>query len=453
MPSNQRAWRRLLVLVVVLGLVLAACGNSDDDDDDAASGPTTTAAGGDEAVPVDAPGVTDEEIRYAAFGTNSNNPLGTCVLDCFVDGIEAYFAFRNSEGGVHGREMVLSKVLDDELTKNQQRALEITSANDVFGVFSATQFASGWGDIANAGMPLYVWNIHPQEMQGKDTIFGEVGTICVTCTQRVVAYIAQLAEASTAGVLGYGISENSKKSAGGVRDALELYSDEIGGIEVGYFNDDLAFGLPNGIGPEVTAMKNAGVDIIFASIDLNGMKTLAQELQRQGMGDVPMWHPNTYDQEFISAAGDAFEGDYVGVVFRPFEAPAEDSLQDEFMEWIEETGGKVTEIAMRGWIAAHTAYTGLVEAGAQFDRAKVIEATNALEDYTAGGLVPPLDFGRQHLAPTQEDPTTNGSDYECTSILQVKNGKLTVVGDEAKPWTCWSNESRDWAEPESMNFE
>ena len=36
------------------------------------------------------------------MGTNSNNPLGTCVLDCFSDGVEAYFAFRNSQGGIFG---------------------------------------------------------------------------------------------------------------------------------------------------------------------------------------------------------------------------------------------------------------------------------------------------------------------------------------------------------------
>lgn len=79
------------------------------------------------------PGVTDSEIKFAAFGTNSNNPLGTCVLDCYVDGVKAYFAWRNSEGGIYGRKLVLDKVLDDELGKNQQRALEILSAKDSFG--------------------------------------------------------------------------------------------------------------------------------------------------------------------------------------------------------------------------------------------------------------------------------------------------------------------------------
>ena len=63
-------------------------------------------------------------------------------------------------------------------------------------------------------------------------------------------------------------------------------------------------------------MKEAGVDFISTCIDLNGMKTLAQELDRQGMGDVTMLHPNTYNQQFVKDNADLFEGDYVGVVFR-----------------------------------------------------------------------------------------------------------------------------------------
>ncbi|WP_313954588.1 hypothetical protein, partial [Frankia sp. EI5c] len=29
-------------------------------------------------------------------GTRSNNPLGTCILDCFASGVNAYLAYRNS---------------------------------------------------------------------------------------------------------------------------------------------------------------------------------------------------------------------------------------------------------------------------------------------------------------------------------------------------------------------
>ena len=216
-----RLRRLLLCLAVVIGLAAAACGNSGDDDDagdgttSTTQGGTDTDAGSGEKVDITGvPGVTDDEIRYAAFGTNSQNPLGTCVLDCFVSGINAYFAYRNDQGGIYGRKLVISETLDDELSKNQQRALEITSANDTFGAFSATQVASGWQDITKAGMPLYVWNIHPVESTDP-AVFGNAGALCTTCTSRAIAYVAKQAKAKKIGILGYGISENSKLAAEG----------------------------------------------------------------------------------------------------------------------------------------------------------------------------------------------------------------------------------------------
>jgi ABC-type branched-subunit amino acid transport system substrate-binding protein len=450
MTSNRpRRLRTLVVLAALVGLLAGACGNSDDDD---VSSDTTKPTTGDKVAITGVPGVTDDEIRFAAFGTNSNNPLGTCVLDCYVDGIKAYFAYRNSEGGVHGRDLTLSETLDDELGKNQQRALEIVSKNDAFGAFSATQIASGWKNIAESGMPLFVWNIHPAETAGRESIFGNQPTICISCTRRQTAYAVQLTKAKKVATMGYGISENSKKAAQTVTDTIEKYSDDIGGAVIAYKNDNLAFGLPNGIAPEVTAMKRAGVDLITAAIDLNGMKTLAQELQRQGMGDVPMLHANTYDQEFVAAAGDLFEGDIMAVSFRPFESSGKSDLAT-YKKWMKETGSKLTEPSMYGWINADTAYQGIKAAGASFDRAKVIAAINALEDYTAGGLIPPIDFGRQHDAATEDDPATHGNDPDCFSFVRVKDGEFEVVGDPAKPFLCWPGDTRDWSEPEPTNFE
>lgn len=474
MPVTHRATRnrhRLLAVLAAGGLLLAACGNSGDDDaSDAPSttaadsgGTDTTAATGDttaegdnpngEFVSLDGvPGVSDEEIHFAAFGTQANNPLGTCVLDCYTDGINAYFAFRNDQGGVNGRQMVLSTVLDDELANNQARALEITSANDTFAAFSATQIPSGWGDVAAAGIPLYTWSIHPAAADGQEGIFGYAGLPCTTCTSRSVPYVASLAGATTVASLGYGVSPNSQECAVSVGESVELYADETG-QSVGYVNDDLAFGLPNGIGPEVTAMKDAGVDFISACIDLNGMKTLAQELERQGMGDVPMYHPNTYNQDFVAEAGELFEGDYVSVGFRPFEADAGDSQLSDFLEWMETTGGEVSELAMIGWINADTAFTGLVDAGPEFSRESVIAATNELTDYTAGGLIPAVDWSRQHTIPTQDDPATHGPAQDCFAYVQIHDGAFDLVADPATPWFCWPGDNRDFSEPVETNFE
>jgi len=63
----------------VLLPVLAACGS----DDDEAAPPDSPSTTSDAVVPLPGvPGVTDTEIRFSAFGTKSNNPQGTCTLDC-----------------------------------------------------------------------------------------------------------------------------------------------------------------------------------------------------------------------------------------------------------------------------------------------------------------------------------------------------------------------------------
>jgi hypothetical protein len=171
------------------------------------------------------------------------------------------------------------------------------------------------------------------------------------------------------------------------------------------------------------------------------------------MGDVKMLHPNTYNQQFVADAGDLFEGDYVSVGFRPFEAEAGDSALADYLEWMDTTGSEPTELAMLGWIAADLAYQGLVEAGPEFDRAKVIAATNTLTAYSADGLINPIDWTRQHEPATQDDPKTHGYAKECVALVQVTGGKFTPVGDPAKPWACWDNATRDWAEPTPTNFE
>ena len=54
------------------------------------------------------PGVTDEAIQYAVLGTGPSNPAGYCLLECYLGGVQAYFDYRNSIGGVHGRQLEIT---------------------------------------------------------------------------------------------------------------------------------------------------------------------------------------------------------------------------------------------------------------------------------------------------------------------------------------------------------
>jgi branched-chain amino acid transport system substrate-binding protein len=435
--------------LVAAVLLAAACGSDSDsasEDDD-----TPTTAG--EVVSVTAPGVTDTEIRFKAFGTNSNNPTGSCALECYAHGVKAYFAYRNAEGGIHGRKLVLTDEVDDELGKNQQVALDLISKNDFFGLFSYALFSTGWPEIAKSDVPMWVYNLDPASTSGKANIFSDVGQICSGCTWFAYPHIVGQAKAKKIAALSYGISDASKGCSSIIKNSIEKYAGEVGDPKVVYVNGDLAFGMPNGVGPEVTAMKNAGVDMVLTCLDGKGDLVVKREMARQGIGSVPMVHPNMYSHDMLEEAGELVEGDYLLLThsFRPFEATPNAALT-AFKKWMKETGSDLSEGAIYGWINAASAYEGLKQAGPNFDRKKVIDSLNEVEDFTADGIIAPLDVARQNTPPTQDDPATHGPDPQCWVILKVVENEFEVVGDASKPFTCWPGTSRDWAAPTLRDF-
>src|SRR3546814_18934073 len=85
--------------------------------------------------------------------------------------------------------------------------------------------------------------------------------------------------------------------------------------------------------------------------------------------------------------------------------------------------------AVQGWLNAATAYAGLVAAGPEFDQAGVVAATTGIEDFTADGLLPPLDWRRQHQPWPDDDPSAKGPDPTCVIFRQA------VAGD-ARPFAA-----------------
>ena len=200
------------------------------------------------------PGVTDDEISVAVVGIKQNNPLGTCILDCYVTGIQSYFDYINDSGGVYGRRLVIGEVLDDQLFLNQQHALKVIADNSSLATFQATLQATGWGDLNDAGIPTFVWNIDGTQSVNRDAIFGNFVIGCPTCTQRGLPWLVSQAGGTRVASLGYGVSANSKVCAEAFADSIRHYGPELGiamatDFGVAGVKDDMPYGLPNGVGP------------------------------------------------------------------------------------------------------------------------------------------------------------------------------------------------------------
>ncbi|NIR42307.1 MAG: ABC transporter substrate-binding protein, partial [Actinobacteria bacterium] len=387
----------------------------------------------------------------AVLGLRENNPLGTCILDCYLTGIEAYFDYQNSLGGVFGRQLVVGEVLDDELSQHQARALEIIANEDSFVVFGATLLPPGYGDLNDAGVPTFNWGIQAPENNGRFNLFPHLGVSCGDCLGRAVPYQMSLAGASKAVALGYGISPESKTCANTVGAAIDFYGADLG-IETVKVYDDLPFGLGGGVAPQVTEWIDLEADFVASCLDLNGMKTIAEELVRQGYRDqITMQHPNTYDAGFVAEAGDLFDGDFVSPQFVPFEFTDDPGIQ-LYNQWVDQHGGQTAEQTMVGWLNATLFVDGVIAAGPEFDRAGLVEAINTgFTAHTAGGLGLPLDWTRQHVAPTREDPVTNGAAQECFSVVQMQGGAFQTITEQ--PWLCWPQDDRSWQQPVETSFD
>jgi hypothetical protein len=351
---------------------------------------------------------------------------------------------------VHGRQLEITHEVDDELANTQVKLLELIGSDDVFGVFFAPLLPSGHEEANAARLPIYTLVQGGPEGAGFDNVFIPA-IFCSDCIRKATVHQAELLGATKVASLGLGVSQASKDCVAATQKAFDQWGPDVG-VEFVYANDTLPFGLTNGLAPEVTAMKDAGVDYITLCIDQNGALTLEQELNRQGMADVPVLLPQGYaDAEFADANASLLEGDVLSLFVRPFEANQEGTLVPEMIEWINAGGYKMNDQAIQGWINADTAVTGLLAAGPQFDRESVIQATNAITAYDASGVLPTIDWTKQHTRYTGETMLTDGPATGCTALVKVEGGKFVLIGNPDAPYYEYDNSTMDWTEPTESN--
>ena len=414
-------------------LLVGACGNSTT----TGSGSSTTegsgSSAGGENVAVDAPGVTDTEIRVGGVAS-STNPLGGKYATSF-DGVHAYFAMVNDAGGIHGRELVLAAERDDKVAANTDEVRGLLEQDDVFAVLPvATLLFTGAGTLVEEDVPTFGWTINP-EWEGTDedpklNLFGQAGSfLCLGCSQPTIPYVAKEAGRHQIGLLGYAVPQSSECVEGWDTSFTE-YGDEAE-AEVVFKDASLAYGTTD-LSVQVSKMVDAGVDMVVTCIDTNGVVTLAKEMKKQQL-DAIQYLPNGYDQELLDEFGDLFEGSYAYVSFAPFQSDPQPPGMADYFEWMEETGGEVSENSLVGWLNADLFVRGLEAAGPDFDRQKVIDGINEMTDYTADGLVSGVDWTSAH--------TTRAS-TSCSAILKIESSEFVpVVGEEGTIFTCFDIES------------
>jgi ABC-type branched-subunit amino acid transport system substrate-binding protein len=447
-----------LCTAATLAFAGTACTNASNGDNGAAPSGTlpataTTYEGTDFTInqPVDAPGVTDSEIHVASI-TSKTNPIGgdNGLLD---DGMKGYFDVVNSKGGIWGRKLMLTSERDDNTVQNLNETQAMLAQDNAYAVFEAVELFSGAKLLAKAGIPTFGWNINA-EWAGPSNFFPNIAPICFgkTCSSigKSLPWIIKEEGKHRVAVIGYDVPQSADAMTSSARE-IEKFSKEAD-AQVVYQDTSLQFGQTD-YSAQVAQMKARHVDFLATALDFNGDYAIAQEMQRQGILDkVLFFHPNLYNPDFVAKNAQLLDG---GIALVPVLAvehqPVAPALQ-EYLDYAHANDMKVTEMTEEGWIAARQFVDALKAAGPDFTWKNLVGAWNRQKAYSNGGLVPPIDWTRQHGDP---NVVANRADLQCVNFVRIQEGKFVGIYDDggAKPWVCFHGQQPDtWEQPVNYSF-
>lgn len=424
--------RRGVAALVLGGLILSACGNTEPAADRGDDPPSADGAA-DATVTVDAPGVTDTEIRVGGVASVTN-PLGAKFGDAF-DGVDAYFQMINEEGGIHGRELNLVARRDDQLANNDAQVRGLLEQDDVFAVLPVVSpLFTGADALVEAGMPTFGRVIDPawegSDGEPRENLFGTNGSfLCFDCPRPPYPYLASEIGAQRVGLLAYNVPQ-SANCATGVERSFERYA-ESGSAEVLFSDKSLAYGTTD-LSVQVAQMRDADVDLVIACMDLQGVVTLAREMNRQSV-DAVQYVLDGYDHELLSEFEDLFQGAYVETFFVPFEVEDPPGALETYLEWMDRTGAEASENTLNGWLGAALFVEGLRQAGPDFSQQKVIDAINQMTDWDAGGILHGVNWTYRHTQPER---------HVCAVFSRVEGDEFVPeFGEQGDPFVCLDREA------------
>ena len=433
--------RRLWAIITVIGVATAMV---------AAEAVTATAA--KKAVP----GVTKTVIKVGGLASPPNDTLNVSYPDGF-DGAQAYFDIINKKGGVFGRKIEMVAKLSDQgqPSVNIRAVRSLVEEKKVFAVLPimTNSFTLGGRYLQQKGVPSFGINVDPawcgtSDEQGKietdlltqgkldqcprSNLFGEKGSwLCFECPGIGPSYLALQKGIKRVAVFGY-THISSTKCVTGVVKGFEQY-----GIQVVHSNQSLQFGFAvSEVASDVQAMKDKGAQMIATCMEFGGGFKISQALKQAGVNNVIVYAPEGYKQSTLDKYGDQLNNWFFRLGFAPWQATGADLPKGSkaFLAAMKKLGKEPDEHNQAGWINANLLVQGIKKAGKNFTQKSVIDAINHITNFTADGILPPINWAEDGHGPGHE---------ACDAWVEAVNGKFVPrFGKPGQPFVCFPDNPR-----------
>jgi branched-chain amino acid transport system substrate-binding protein len=414
MMLARRRTRTVGLAIAALALLAAGCSNASN--------------GGGGGGGSGAPGVTSNSITVGSLAALSG-PLSAGFGD-ITYGVKAYFDMVNAQGGVDGRKIILGKVADDQgnATTDEIQARNLVVQDHVFAVVGVgTPFFEAGPYLASKGTPTFGylveggWDKYPN-------LFGAYGSVLYYGGNGgALTFVARQIHAQSVAVLSYGFVATSK-------DACQAGASQLqqNGVSISY--QDLNMGYLADPTPDVQQIAAKHGDMVFTCVDGPENLKIAQTLRQYGVNARMIWL-NGYDRSVAAQNASVMAGDLFQIQHIPFESAKEYPGKYPSMQQYIDTMNKYEpqwtydDVSFQGWINAELFVAGLKAAGRDLTQAKLVNAINNMTDFTAGGLMSPINWKTAH---TQATPPFCSAWVEVTFLgtyvsAFVQNGDQTYM--------------------------
>jgi ABC-type branched-subunit amino acid transport system substrate-binding protein len=360
-----------------------------------ASGADPAAPGGNQATaagplpcsaPSDAPGVTDTDITLGSISTLSGAVPGLGASSLAAAG--AYVAYRNSTGGVCGRQLVL-KTADDNMDNSRHRSLVAELGPQVLGLVGGV----GGGDAGSADeveaqqLPVVATPIS-ESFQDASTVFdinppfadvnAVIGKYRYLYDQgvRTVALVYIAVDQTRSEIQG-------KQKPQMIAAGLQIVNEQE--LPLSTLSFDSA----------ARAVANSGADYLLFLSESGQSASMARSMHDTGYDLMFEEYVTAYGSNFVELAGDAAEGTTSWIRNVPNEEPGTNAEQTAFLTWMAQTApDEVADtFAADSWAAAKGMVDALTALPGPISRDALLQQLRATTNYDAGGFIGPIQLG------------------------------------------------------------
>ena len=386
-------------------------------------------------------GVTATTVRIAVVA-DVNTPLAPGLFQGSVDGVKGWAKYVNANGGLAGRKVVVD-FIDSKLNGDEARNAVIKACSQDFAlVGTSALFLNNVDDIEGCvdqagtavGIPDIAVVTTEVVQQCSPTTFAvnPPPLKCATKDQQPQTYQANAGRAfwyekkygkDLHG--GYIVSGDIKSAENANRASMTEMQVAGSGIKADFTAPISSTATQTAYTPIVQQLKDKSSNYAQSGGTFNTTVLLRREAKLQGVNDPKfIWDCTLqcYDKQLIKQGGADVEGQYVSLLFLPFEEAKYNKTLTNFLKYTgtAKASGFAIQAYASGLLLSQAINQVVSAAGVNgLTRKAVFDQLNSINSFNAGGMI-----GTTNVA----DRTVSS----CYALTQVKNGKFVRVTPSKK---------------------